>query len=86
MSKREVRVKISDGGRLSLIYSDELAGLLAKGATVPDTRRVSHVEPAAGGGWAADMSPVDGPVLGPFTLRQEALDAELGYLREHLGL
>jgi hypothetical protein len=33
--------------------------------------------------WYADMLPVDGPVLGPFNKRQEALDAEITWLREH---
>ncbi len=39
-------------------------------------RRGSHVEPVAGGSWIADMKPVDGPILGPFALRSQALTAE----------
>lgn len=42
--------------------------------------RASHVEPDAEGCWWADMGPVDGPVLGPFTSRTEALRAERGWL------
>ena len=38
--------------------------------------RASHVEPDAEGYWWADMGPVDGPVLGPFRSRTEALEAE----------
>ena len=38
--------------------------------------RASHVEPDAEGYWWADMGPVDGPVLGPFKNRTEALQAE----------
>jgi hypothetical protein len=35
--------------------------------------------------WWADMSPVRGPVLGPFEERQEALDAEVEWLyKNHL--
>lgn len=34
-------------------------------------------------GWWADMLPVYGPVLGPFSTRQEALDAEVVWLSEH---
>jgi hypothetical protein len=38
--------------------------------------RASHVEPDAEGYWWADMGPVDGPVLGPYCSRSEALGAE----------
>lgn len=37
-------------------------------------------------GWAADMSPVNGPALGPFRLRAEALDAERGWLERNVVL
>jgi hypothetical protein len=42
--------------------------------------RASHVEPDADGYWWADMGPVDGPVLGPYGSRTEALGAERGWL------
>jgi hypothetical protein len=42
--------------------------------------RASHVEPDRDGFWWADMAPVDGPVLGPFRNRTEALEAERGWL------
>ena len=42
--------------------------------------RASHVEPDAEGYWWADMGPVDGPVLGPYDSRTEALQAERGWL------
>jgi hypothetical protein len=42
--------------------------------------RASHVEPDAEGYWWADMGPVDGPVLGPFRSRSEALAAEREWL------
>ncbi|NNJ28147.1 hypothetical protein LzC2_42580 [Planctomycetes bacterium LzC2] len=42
--------------------------------------RASHVEPAPGGGWTADLSPVAGPLLGPFPLRSAALAAEAEWL------
>jgi hypothetical protein len=42
--------------------------------------RASHVEPDAEGYWWADMGPVDGPVLGPYRSRSEALRAERGWL------
>ena len=46
-------------------------------------RRGSHVEPDETGRWTADLSPVDGPILGPYSSRQQALEAELAWLEEH---
>ena len=71
---------IIKGGEIRFIYSDELISLLDQGnATV---KRASHVEPSDGG-WTADLSPVNGPVLGPFMKRQEALDAEVKWLKDN---
>jgi len=42
--------------------------------------RASHVEPDRDGLWWAAMGPVDGPVLGPFKNRSEALGAEREWL------
>lgn len=47
--------------------------------------RASHVEPDDKGQWWADMSPVAGPKLGPFTLRSQALAAEIDWLNDHLA-
>ena len=41
--------------------------------------RASLVEPGPDG-WYADLSPVAGPLLGPFALRAEALAAEVKWL------
>jgi len=79
MTKHRIRAR---NGGLEFIYADPLAFLTKLGPST--TRRVSHVEPAPGGGWTADM--VDGPVLGPFPLRQQALDAEVAWLRANRGL
>jgi hypothetical protein len=81
-----VNISIDDG-TLSFIYTDDLKSLLSEGKST--ARRVSHVEPVPSGDdfvWTADMSPVDGPELGPFTTRQEALDAEVDWLRSYRGL
>ncbi len=51
----------------------------------PQIRRASHVEPDESGRWAADLSPVDGPRLGPFDKRNEAIDAELEFLNMMLN-
>lgn len=69
---------VKPGGRIELIYTDDLNFLLSEGQA--RIERASHVEPDARGQWYADLSPVQGPVLGPFTLRQQALDAEVAWL------
>ena len=46
-------------------------------------QRGSHVEPTSDGQWTADLSPVNGPELGPFSTRHEALSAEVSWLNEH---
>ena len=42
--------------------------------------RASHVEPDEDGQWWAELAPVDGPKLGPFHRRSEALEAERRWL------
>lgn len=46
-------------------------------------RRASHVEPDPQGKWWADLSPVEGPNLGPFVVRGAALTAEEAWLESH---
>ena len=43
-------------------------------------QRASHVEPDALAQWKADLKPVGGPTLGPFTCRSEAIAAERAWL------
>lgn len=71
---------IDSNGALRFIYKDEFVGLLDEGNA--EIKRASHVEPTENG-WNADLSPVGGPMLGPYTLRQEALDAEVAWLEKH---
>ena len=80
-------------GNIQFVYDDRLAEAFAD---EPDqvARRASFVEPYDGSGgtefaaryaigiwWTADLSPCDGPVLGPFRTRAEALQAERQWLR-----
>ena len=75
-------IAIRSDGTIILVYTDDLCDLIASGrATIA---RASHVEPAPGGGWTADMTPSSGPVLGPFPLRQQALDAEVAWINAHV--
>ena len=60
-----------------------MRGLLALGPAA--IRRASHVEPTPDGRWTADLGPMDGPVLGPFTTRAAALDAEQVWLVHHFA-
>ena len=83
MRSSNVSVTVQPNGDLRMIYYDEIATLLTVGES--SIVRASHVEPAAQG-WTADMSLVDGPVLGPFALRQDALDAEVAWLQNERGL
>ena len=46
-------------------------------------KRASHVEPNEQGAWIADLSPVNGPVLGPFLNRADALEAEVRWHQKH---
>ena len=70
----EIRIK---GSQIRFIYNDDLAGLMEQGHTT--IKRASHVEPCEGG-WKADLAPVDGPILGPFNKRSEALQEEVNWL------
>jgi hypothetical protein len=72
---------VDDNGNLQFVYSDDLVFLSELGK--PTTKRASHVEPVIDG-WTADMSPVGGPFLGPFTLRSQALAEEVEWLKENI--
>jgi hypothetical protein len=71
---------ITPSGSIRCVY-DETIDLHELGAMT--IRRASHVEPTSDGQWTADLTPVQGPVLGPFPLRTDALAAEMAWLREH---
>jgi hypothetical protein len=75
-------VVVEPGGVIRFLWDDRLAALAAEGSG--EVRRASHVEPDGAGGWTADLAPSDGPVLGPFPLRGEALDAERRWLEERM--
>lgn len=77
----DIDLVVEVGGKLKFIYNDELHELLSFGES--KITRVSYVEPF-GLCWMADMAPVGGPILGPFDLRQEALDAEVAYIKKHV--
>jgi hypothetical protein len=47
--------------------------------------RASHVEPDPDGSWWADLAPLDGPRLGPFERRSQALQAETTWIEQYLA-
>ena len=77
----EMELVVDAGGDVRCVYGEEL-DLRELGKL--QITRASHVEPDRDGFWWADMGPVDGPVLGPFRSRTEALAAERGWLSERM--
>ena len=73
----EMELVVDAGGDIRCIYGEELD--LREIGKLQITR-ASHVEPDRDGYWWADMGPVDGPVLGPYGSRTEALGAEREWL------
>lgn len=94
MASDEINIFIDEDGSVQAIYDDDLVELFE--GEEHEVRRASHVEPVAGG-WAADMSPVGGPVLldestrDPqgrvlgFRTRAEALAAERAWLASQMA-
>lgn len=72
-----MQLTVDPGGRIRCLY-DEALDLAAFGPLA--IRRGSHVEPTRDGRWTADLSPVNGPLLGPFPHRSAALAAERAWL------
>ena len=75
-----MQLVITPAGIVQCVY-DETIDLSVLGQ--PVISRGSQVEPDAAGHWYADLAPVGGPTLGPFTLRSEALEAERAWLELH---
>jgi hypothetical protein len=69
----EMELVVDAGGLIKCIY-DEALDLREIGKL--QITRASHVEPDAEGYWWADMGPFEGPMLGPYGSRSEALGAE----------
>lgn len=80
MSK-EIIISFDEVGNADTIYT-ELIDLNELGKL--SIKRASHVEPTEDGQWTADMSPVNGPILGPYKTRTIALNEEVKWLEEHI--
>jgi hypothetical protein len=75
-----MQLLIKPDGGVRCLY-DETLDLQGLGQL--QIERGSHVEPDADGQWMADLSPVAGPLLGPFPNRSAALDAERDWLEAY---
>jgi hypothetical protein len=71
---------IAANGQVRCIYSEEI-DLSVLGTL--SISRGSHVEPVENGQWLVDLSPVNGPTLGPFPARSVALAEEVAWLSRH---
>jgi hypothetical protein len=80
MSTTAMTLVIGPDGTARCVYGEAI-DLHALGD--PTVTRASRVEPDANGRWTADLSPVGGPVLGPFDRRSDALAAEIRWLDDH---
>ena len=76
-----MRWVIDPQGQVLSIYQEEVDLACLGRSTV---RRASQVEPDEAGAWWADLSPVSGPRLGPFSLRSQAVEAEVHWLEANL--
>ena len=73
-------LEIAPDGTLTFLWDDSLGSLLHLGEG--SLQRASHIEPQ-GIEWGADLSPIGGPALGTFPLRNDALIAERDWLQQH---
>lgn len=71
---------VDNKGLVRCLY-EEAIPLAALGSV--DIKRASAVEPTSEGQWTADLSPVAGPIMGPFATRSEALAAEREWLLQN---
>jgi hypothetical protein len=76
---KEIQIRVGVG-TLKYIYDDSLLPLTKLGQAT--TKRASHVEPE-NNSWVVDLSPINGPKLGPFQLREQALQAERAWIHEY---
>jgi hypothetical protein len=75
-----MELRVDPFGSVHCVYGEAI-DLAALG--VLSIRRASQVEPDGQGLWWVDLSPVGGPVLGPFPSRTPALQAEHAWLEAH---
>ena len=75
-----MKLLISPQGAVQCVYAEAIDLASLGRLTIS---RGSYVEPNAAGQWNVDLSPVDGPQLGPFAQRSAALKSETDWLEQH---
>ena len=78
-----MHVYVGRNGTVRCLYGEHL-DLASLGRL--QVGRASHVEPDGHSQWWADLAPVNGPKLGPFRKRSQALQAEERWLEAWLEL
>lgn len=76
------RIVVRPNGTIRMLYDDSLRGLLLDGRY--SIVRASSVEPDSAGGWSADLAACGGPILGSFSTRSAALEAEISWIEDNL--
>lgn len=80
MSSADHLLVMRTDGTVEGVYDDAMIPVLSALGR-PLIRRAGHVEEDGFTiGWQADLSPIGGPVLGPFASRRAALEAERDWL------
>jgi hypothetical protein len=75
----EATIVTGPTGTFIEVYSDDLPNLKTEWDV--KIKRAIYVD-VCEGGWVADMSILNGPQLGPYRSRQDALDAEVDWIDE----
>jgi hypothetical protein len=77
MTASSLDLIVAPGGGVRCLYGEAIDLHSLGRLTI---QRGSNVEPTDDGRWTADLSPVGGPQLGPFSTRSQALAAERQWL------
>lgn len=75
-----MQLVVQPDGTLRCVYGEAIDLHVLGHLTIS---RGSYVEPDTRGQWFAELAPLSGPKLGPFTRRSDALDAERSWLERH---
>lgn len=74
-----MQLRVEPDGTIRMLY-DERLDLSPLGT--PSIERASFVEPQDSS-WVVDLAPSGGPILGAFSKRSEAIQAEIAWLDQH---
>ena len=82
--QERLTVLVTEEGDVIYVYNPLIDSIFRDSGFKGVPKRASSVEPIDDSNWEADLSRVGGPVLGPFSSRDEAVDAELEWLNENI--